>query len=150
MEIKKIESLREVCRPFGTLLAHTPTWGFGCFAPFTPGYSVSSLRDSIGTHAHLGFWLLCSLHSRLFCVVRSGLDGMAVAAESKFKDYIAEMDRYEGLIMELPKELAVKCALLWCIKSLYHIPQTREQVNGYMDIICRGILKLKDHGDKED
>ena len=70
--------------------------------------------------------------------------------ESRFRDYIKEMERYEGLIVQLPKELAVKCALLWCIKSLYHIPQTRDQANGYMDIICRGIINLREHGDKED
>lgn len=70
--------------------------------------------------------------------------------ESRFKDYIAEMERYECLIVELPKELAVKCALLWCIKSLYHIPQTREQANEYMDIICRCILKLRENGNQED
>ena len=71
-------------------------------------------------------------------------------AGSNFKDYIKAMERYEGLIVVLPKELAVKCALLWCIKSLYHIPETREQANGYMDVICRGIVNLKENGNQED
>lgn len=67
-----------------------------------------------------------------------------------FSKYIANMKRYESMLSCLPTALAVKCALLWCMKSLSHIGMTREEANEYLSTMSYDIVKMVKDYEREE